>query len=242
MWQKCRTLRRRRDGGEQPIGEVVLRLRRYRKRDLRQADPVAAHALFPGVEHAPVVLVGGDHLVAGAEIDAELRDLQGLAGVAGDGELLGVAAEFRRELAPDALDVRLEHLPHVVDGRLVREIEIALEGLVDDARARAAAAVVEIDDGAIEGERRLDFPPVVLVGGDRVGGLALHGFARRAHARFAVVAERRGERGRTGDLEQLAAGQHGRAPLSDRFPVRFSVFRSRCGMTEYPDPGAQGLR
>ena len=70
-----------------------------------------------------------------------------------------------------------------------------MKRLVDDARARAAAAVVEIDDGAIERERLLDLAPVVLVGRDRVGGLALHGLARRPHARFAVVAERRGERG-----------------------------------------------
>jgi hypothetical protein len=66
---------RRGDCAEQPVGEVVLRLRRYRKRDFRKTDPVAAHALFPGVEHAPVILVGGDHLVAGAQLDAELRDL-----------------------------------------------------------------------------------------------------------------------------------------------------------------------
>ena len=61
------------------------------------------------------------------------------------------------------LDVRLEDLPHVVHGRLVRDVEVPLERLVHDARARAAAAVVQIDDGAIEREGLLDLAPVGLV-------------------------------------------------------------------------------
>ena len=105
-----------------------------------------AHALIPGVEHAPVVLVRRDDFVAGLQVEAELRDLQRLAGVARDGELLRVAAEFGRELAAHRLDVRLEHVPHVVDRRLVRDVEIALNRLVHDARARAGVAVVQIDD------------------------------------------------------------------------------------------------
>ena len=106
------------------------------------------------------------------EIEAELRDLQRLAGVAGDGELLRVAAELRGQPPAHALDVRLEHLPHVVHGRLVRDVEVALQRLVHDARARTAAAVVEVDDGAVERERLLDLAPVVLVGRDRFGGVA----------------------------------------------------------------------
>ena len=60
-------------------------------------DAVAAYALLPGVEHAPVVLIRRQHFVARLEIDAELRDLQRFAGVARDGELLGIAAGFGRE-------------------------------------------------------------------------------------------------------------------------------------------------
>ena len=92
-------LRRRRDRGEQPVGEIVHRLRRHRERDLRQLDAVAPDALLPRVEHPAVVLVGRHDLVAGLEVDAELRDLQRLAGVARDRDLLGVAAERRRPAA-----------------------------------------------------------------------------------------------------------------------------------------------
>ena len=171
---------RRRDRADQPIGEIVHRWRRHGERDLRQLDAVAADALFPGVEHPPVILVGRDDLVARLEVDAELRDLQRLARVARDGELFGIAAELRREPAAHALDVRLEDLPHVVHGRLVRDVEIALQRLVDDARARAAAAVVEIDDRAVERERLLDLAPVGLVGGDARGRLRRDAPAGRA--------------------------------------------------------------
>ena len=163
MWQKCRTFVAGVIAAEQPLGEIVQRRRRHRERDLLQHDAVAAHALIPGVEHAAVVLVGRDDLVARLQVDAELRDLQRLAGVARDRELLGVAAELRREAAAHGLDVRLEDLPHVVHGRLVREVEVALERLVHDARARAAAAVVQVDDRAVERERLLDLAPVGLV-------------------------------------------------------------------------------
>ena len=57
-------LGRGRDRAEQPIGEIAGRLRRHRERNLRQLDPVAAHALLPGVEHPAVVLVGRHDLVA----------------------------------------------------------------------------------------------------------------------------------------------------------------------------------
>ncbi len=90
------------------VGQLGDVGRRHRERDLRDLDLVAAHALIPGVEHPPVVLVRRHHVVAGLEIDAELRDLQPLAGVARDGELLQVAADLDRELAPHRLDVRLE--------------------------------------------------------------------------------------------------------------------------------------
>ena len=66
----------------------------------------------------------------------------------------------------------------MVDRRLVREVEVALERLVDDARARAAAAVVEIDDGAVEREGLLDLAPVVLVVG-QVGRRSVRPSGRR---------------------------------------------------------------
>ena len=109
--------------------------------------PSRRHALLPRIEHARVVLVGGHDLVAGLQVDPELRDLQRLAGIARDGKLLGVAAELGGQLRAHRLDVRLEHLPHVVHRRLVRDVEVPLHRLVDDARAGADAAVVQVDRG-----------------------------------------------------------------------------------------------
>jgi hypothetical protein len=54
----------------------------------------------------------------------------------------------------------------VVHGRFVGQIQIALERLVDDARAGTAAPVIEVDDGAIEREALLDLAPVGFVGRD----------------------------------------------------------------------------
>ena len=77
-------------------------------------------------------------------------------------QLLGIAARISAaRLAPHRLDVGLLLLPHVVDGRLVGDVEVALERLVDDTRAGADVAVVEVDDGAVERERLLDLAPVV---------------------------------------------------------------------------------
>ena len=191
MWQKCRTF----------VAGVIAPISRSArspgdfggtgKRDLRQLDPVAAHALLPRVEHPPVVLVGRHDFVAGLERDAELRDLERLARVARDGELLGIASELGRQPPAHALDVGLEDLPHVVHGRLVRDVEVALERLVHDARARTAAAVVQIDDRPVEGEGLLDLAPVALVGRDARGRLRRERGARRpacGRARLSVNA------------------------------------------------------
>ena len=101
---------------------------------------------MPGVEHAAVVLVRRDDLVAGlrsmpscAICSASLA-LRVIA--ISSGSQPNAAARRRRTLSM----LRLEHLPHVVDGRLVRDVEVALHRLLHDARARAEAAVVEVDD------------------------------------------------------------------------------------------------
>ena len=190
-------LRARRDGGFEAPRQIVQGRRRDGERDLLQHDPVALHPLLPGVEHAAVVLVGREDFVAGREVDPELRDLQRLAGVAGDRELLGIAAGAGGELAPDRFPVRLEHLPHVVHRRLVRDVQVALVGLVDDARARRDAAVVQVDDAAIEREPELDLAPERLVAGD-VLGIAIAGAIDRGPGpRHRVV----GEDGRYGQSD-----------------------------------------
>src|SRR5437762_2003220 len=119
-------------------------------------------------------------MIARAEIEAELRDLQRLARVARDGELFGVAPDLCRELAPHGLDVRLEQVPHVMDRRLVRDVEIALQCFVDDARAGARVAVVQVDDRAVEREGLLNLAPVALVGRN-LGGRAIGRRLVRGH-------------------------------------------------------------
>src|SRR2546425_1968188 len=172
-------LRLRRDGAL----DAILQLRdvggRHRERDLRQLDLVAAYALLPCVDHAAVVLVRRQYLVARVQIDAELCDLKAFARVTRDGELLGVAAGLGREVAPHGFDVRLEQVPHVVNGRLVRHVEIPLERLVNHTRARTGVAVVEIDDRAIQRESLLNLTPVALVSGEVRGGPVGYGAGRR---------------------------------------------------------------
>jgi hypothetical protein len=49
---------------------------------MRVSDLVAPRALVPGGEHAAVILLGGEHLVARLEVEAVLGNLQRLAGIA----------------------------------------------------------------------------------------------------------------------------------------------------------------
>ena len=100
----------RRDGFHERIG----RGQRDRERDPLDNDPLAAGALVPGVEHAGIVLVGDDHLVAALEVDAQDQGLHALGGITGDRQLLGVAAELPGECLADGLDPGREHVPHVV--------------------------------------------------------------------------------------------------------------------------------
>ena len=61
-----------------------------------------------------------------------------------------VATDLDGEFAPHLLDVGLERVPHEVDRRLIRAVEIALQRLVHHPRAGTGVAVVQIDDRAIE--------------------------------------------------------------------------------------------
>ena len=156
-------LGRRSHGPNQSIGQIGERLRRDRERDLGELDSIPADALLPGIEHPAVVLVGRQHFVSGPEIEAELSDLQRFARVSRDRQLLRVASKLPSQAPADCFDVGLQDLPHVVHGRLVRDVEVALEGFVDDPGARATAAVIEVDDRPVEGESLLDLAPIVLV-------------------------------------------------------------------------------
>ncbi len=144
-------------------------LGRHRDRELLEDDPFAALALLEGREHARVILRGGEHLVAALQVVAELADLKALRGVAGEGQLLRINAPLAGEALAHGLALRLEHAPHRVDGRLVRVVEVPLHRLLDPAGRRAHAAVVQVDQAAVDGERPRDLEPEVLVAGDLLG-------------------------------------------------------------------------
>ena len=177
----------RRDRAFEPRKQLLAR-RRHREIDLGDLDLVAARALVPRRQHAAVILLGGHDLVAGLEVEAVLRDLQRLARVARDRHFLGVAAELRGQPAADHFDVPLDQ-PAVIHRRLVRVVEIALVRLVHDRRARAAVAVVQVDQRAVQRERVLDVTPVAFVGGHVVRRAVAERARRLRHQLDAVVAE-----------------------------------------------------
>ena len=131
---------------------------------------VAALALLPGGDHARIILIGGDDLVAGFQLHAELDNLERLAGVARDGDLFGVAAEHAGQAAAHGFDAGVEHVPHVVGRVQVLHLEIAHLGVHHDFRRGRDAAVIQVDHVAIDREGVADVQPEVFVAGDRIGG------------------------------------------------------------------------
>ena len=109
------------------------------------------------VEHARIVLIGGQDLVAGLQVDAVLRVLQRLAGVARDGHLFGIAAGGGGEMPAHAFDAALQDVDHGVVRPHVAVIEVAPHGLLHGARRRADVAVVQIQDVAVDGEGSCGF-------------------------------------------------------------------------------------
>jgi hypothetical protein len=208
---EVQNLCRGRNRAEQSLREQVERGRRHGERHLLHHDAVAARALVPRVQHAAVVLVGRDDLVTRLQVDPELGDLERFTRVARDRKLLGVASECGRQPAPHRLDVGLEDLPHVVHGRLVRQVEVPLERLVHHARARAAPAVVQVDDRPVEREGLLNLPPVRFVCGQLHRAVPGTDPGCRREPGLGLVGEggqRRGP-GSAGPAKKRAARDHG---------------------------------
>src|SRR5439155_23592120 len=84
--------RLRGDRALEPLIEILLR-RGHGKLEPRYLDLVAPLPLVPRRQHARVILIRRDDLVAGLQVDAVLHDLQRLARVARDGDLFRIAAE-----------------------------------------------------------------------------------------------------------------------------------------------------
>ena len=183
-------LRLRRDRLLEPLNRSACVVG-HGKIEARDLDLVAPRALVPRGQHAAVVLLGGDDLVARLEVEADLRDLQRLAGVARDGDLFRVGAEFRGQPPPGGFDVPLDQ-PAVIHRRLVGRVQIPFVRLVDDGGAGTGVAVIEVDERAIERERELDLAPVGFVGRDVLGRPVLDGRGRGGDLVDPVVT--RGER------------------------------------------------
>ena len=79
------------------------------------------------------------------------------AGVAGDGDLFGIASGGGGQAAPDHFHLLLENVHHGVVRPHVAEFEIAAHGVLHRARRGAAIAVVQVDDVAVDGEGVADF-------------------------------------------------------------------------------------
>ena len=191
-------LRLRGDAFHEAVVEIVHRGRRHRERELLQHDPVAPLALLPRGDHAGIILVRGQHLVARLEVEAHDADLQRFAGVPRDRHFFGIAAELAGQIASHPFNPRLELLPHVPDRRLIRLIEIALQRLMHHPRRRTHPAVVQIDHRPIKGKGAPDLAPVVLVRG-HVGraGIACGRAGRFDHVNGAVLESQGRGRGRT---------------------------------------------
>ena len=203
----------RRDRLLEPLIQVVLR-RRHRELDARDLDLVAPHALVPRRQHARVVLLGRQHFVARLHVDAVLRDLHRLAGVARQRQLRRIAAELGGQAAPHRADVPADPVV-VLHRQHVGHVHVALDRLVDDARARTAVAVIQIGQRPVERERFLDLAPVELVGGDILWRAIRDGRGRRRDLRDRL--ERRVDQGGRADAaaqpQKVSSVQHVSSPF-----------------------------
>src|SRR6185437_2822840 len=115
-------------------------------------DPVAALSLLPGRDHPGIILVRRYDFVSGFQIETELHDLERLARIARDRNLLGIAAERLREPPPARFDSRVENTPHVVSGIHILHFEITNLRIHHDPRSRRYTPVVQVDQRAIDRE------------------------------------------------------------------------------------------
>ena len=158
------------DGLLEAVVEVVHACDGDREGNGFEPDAVAALALSEGREHAGVVLIGGEDFVAGFEVEAELGDFEGFAGITSDGDLFGVDTGSFGDHAAGGFDFGFEFPDHGVIRAHVGVVEVAAHGFLDAARGGAGVAVVEVDDGAVSGEFVADAGPEVFVSGGGGGG------------------------------------------------------------------------
>ena len=132
---------------------------------LLEHDFFAPLALLPSGNHARIVLAGRQDFVAGLQVQAKLRDLQRLAGVARDGNGLGIGVPHQREFLAHVFDSRLQVVPHAVRRKLIAVadgIDLRFQHAV---RRRRHPAIIEVDELGIARVRVANFLPVFFVTG-----------------------------------------------------------------------------
>src|ERR1700679_456155 len=77
----------RRNGIFKYFHQIIHAGRRHGERELLKLDSVTALALLPGGDHAAVILIGGDHFIAGLQMHTELDNLVRFPAIAGNAHL-----------------------------------------------------------------------------------------------------------------------------------------------------------
>src|SRR5439155_24967205 len=106
------------DRSTELLYEIVVRGRWNLEGNLLQHDSFPPRALLPRCDHPRVVLVCHENFVAALEIQSKDHDLVCLGRVSRHRHLLWITAELAGQVAPNTLDSRLEHSPHVLHGKL----------------------------------------------------------------------------------------------------------------------------
>ena len=192
-------LRLGRNGPLDAIIKVVEFSHWHRKRNLLQHDAFPAGALAPRRQHAPIVLIRREDFVAGLQIHPQLHRLERFAGIAGDGDLFGVAAKGLREPTAHYFQFRPQNAPHIVSGTHVGDLKISFLSLHHHLGRRTYAAVVEVDHVAVDGKGVANVQPEVLIAGHGVGGLAPGALSGSVSLRNSGVLKGGGKRGRRGE-------------------------------------------
>ena len=128
-----------------------------------QLDSLAPYPLAEGGQHATVLLVAAQDLIAALQGQPKLADLKTLRGVARDGHLLGVGAQHLGQGGAYLLTPLVLEPPHDVGRCAVGLGGEPLEGFLDGLGRRADPAVVEVHHAAVHGEGLLHGAPLGLL-------------------------------------------------------------------------------
>jgi hypothetical protein len=206
---EMKDFRPRRDRLLEPLVEIILR-RRHRKLESCHLDALPPHPLIPRRQHAGIILLGCNDLIASLEVDPVLDDLERLAGTASQGQLVRIASEFGRHPQADRLYIPRDH-PLVMDGQHVDHVHVAPGRFEGNAWGGTGEAVIEVDERPVQLEGQLNLAPEELVFGDFLGRLIRERLDRSLDALQRIGLENRGRRSDGGArMEKRPSTPHSR--------------------------------